>query len=153
MAKNTVKNGKTSIQKRPSLDQLDIFGEASLFDVDPRLEEYMKEKQKTLRWINAAKFKQSGGFNSKGWNPVRVGDIPEAILTAASSGFGTADGFIMRNDMMLAYKSDEAASKHRNQLKVRADLASNRTKEYAANIKQGLSEYGSVIEGYEENEE
>lgn len=147
-----MKNGKMPISAKKELDMSADFMEMSLLDVEPTIKNHLESKGVTLRWINATKFKASGGFNSKGWRPVRTSDIPETILQGTGAGYGaTAEGFLVRNDMMLAQRPKEVTEKHRRQLAQKAALASGKTKDVAAGIKEGLGKYGKVIEGYEDN--
>lgn len=149
-----MKNGKMPISAKKELDMGTDFVEMSLLDVEPKIKAHLEANGATLRWINATKFKLAGGFNSKGWRPVRTSDIPEAILQGTGAGYGaTAEGFLVRNDMMLAQRPKEITERHRSQLNQKAALASGKTKEAAAGIKEGLGKYGKVIEGYEENAE
>lgn len=147
-----MKNGKLPVSAKKELDMNNDFMEMSLLDVEPLIKSHLEGKGVTLRWINATKFKAAGGFNAKGWRPVRTSDIPEAILQGTGAGYGaTAEGFLVRNDMMLAQRPKEATEKHIKQLAQKAAIASGKTKDVAANIKEGLGKYGKVIEGYEEN--
>jgi len=147
-----MKNGKLPASSRALIDDLTLFAEQSAFDVDPAIKKDLEAKGKTLRWINATEFTKSGGFNGKGWSPVRVADIESKVLAGSSMGYGsTAEGFIIRKDMMLAQRPKETTDKHERLLSARARLASGKSKQNADQIRDGLGKYGNVIEGYEEN--
>lgn len=147
-----MKNGKLPISSKREIDEIGAFEEQSILDVDKSIKNYLEGQGNTVRWINAIKFKASGGFNSKGWQPVRIEDIPKEVIHGTGAAYGSsADGFLLRNDMMLAKRSKEATDRHEKQLKMRADLASGKTKQNANAIREGLGKYGKVIEGYDEN--
>lgn len=149
---NKIKNGKLPISAQKEIDLGETFEEMSLLDVEPKIKAHLESKGVTLRWINATKFKAAGGFNSKGWRPVKVSDIPEVILQGTGAGYGaTAEGFMIRNDMMLAQRSKEQTDRHEKQLKQKAALAAGKTGNVANSMRENLGRYGKVIEGYEEN--
>lgn len=125
-----------------------------MFDVDPSIKKHLEGAGKVVRWINATKFKAAGGFNKGGWQPVRVSDLPKEVIEGTGVAYGsTAEGFLVRNDMMLAQRSKELAARHENSLRQSADRAARKTKGNAQAIKESLGGYGRVIEGYEENGE
>lgn len=149
-----VKNGKIPVSSREAIDAADLFDEVSILDVDPIIKKHLADKEMTVRWINATEFRKSGGFNGKGWSPVRTSDIPKETLASSSMMFGaTAEGFIVRNDLMLACRSKAMTDKHERQLKAKAALASGKSKQHADGIRDNLGRYGRVIEGYDENSE
>lgn len=151
MAKSP-KNGKLPVSTRELMADLDLFDEASVLDVDQAIEKHMANKGMTLRWINATKFKAAGGFSAKGWAPVRTSDIGKEVLEKSGMAFGaTAEGFIVRNDLMLACRTKEMTDKHAKQLRAKAALASGKLQNKADAIREGLGRYGKVIEGYDEN--
>lgn len=148
------KGGRLPASAKKDLDVFDIFQEMSLLDVDPRVKEAIEAKGHTIRWINASKFKEAGGFNKHGWQPVRISDLPEAVVKGTNLAYGaTAEGFMIRNDMMLASRPQELTNKHEKLLQAKALLASGKTKQAAEGIRDSLGKYGRVIEGYEENGE
>lgn len=148
------KSGKLPISAKKELEVFDMFSDQSLLDINPEVRRVIEERGHTLRWINATKFKLAGGFHKHGWQPVKVSDLPDSLVKGSNLAYGaTAEGFLIRNDMMLASRPSELTARHRASLETRTKIASGKVKAVAESMRENIKGYGSVQEGYEENGE
>jgi hypothetical protein len=148
------KSGMTHVSER-NVDTSADFGyaEKSILDLDPAIVKHFEGKNLALRWINGSKYTKSGGFHQHGWQPVRVADIPKEVMERASLGFGVGgDGYIVRNDSMLAVRPKERQEQHKSMLKRRADAQSGRESENAERLREHFGGKAKVFEGYEDND-
>lgn len=155
---NELKNGKMPISSKGEIDELASYRDgvnlgASVLDVDPVLGAYLKKKGFTFRWVNAKKYKNDGGFNANGWRALKMESIPSEVRTAVGLTFGTsAEGYLTRNDLVLAIRTEEKHAQHKALLKQRADLANGDSKftEKKEALKEALGRVGTVQTGYDD---
>lgn len=151
-------NGKLPISAKGEQDELASYRDgitlgASVLEVDPVLKNYLDKKGFVHRWINAKKYKADGGFNANGWRALRMESIPQDIKSAIGLVFGTSsEGYLTRNDLVLAIRTTEKAEQHRSILKQKADIANGDAKfaENKAALKEALGRAGTVQTGYDD---
>jgi hypothetical protein len=120
--KQASKAGRVTTSERRELDSSDTYqtddGDDSMFKVPPEIQQEADAKGLVLRWINAPKFQQSGNWHKSGWRAFKRD--PTAVKSAIEFGFGTnPEGYIIRNDLVLACKEKEAQDRHRARIKQR----------------------------------
>lgn len=152
MSKN--KQGRVPVSKKSaeSAMVMDNF-DYEIFRVDGELKKELEDAGLAYRWINAPKYFKGGNFHRSGWKAYR--SKKAGTSEAFDSGIN-AEGFIIRNDMLLAVKP--AADQERWKARVRnhaARLSGSAAAAKTSELKQTVSELGGgkIFEGYEENED
>lgn len=148
------KQGKKHVSARNDVSDMGIdYKEASILDLDPAIQRFLDGKNLAARWINGTKYTKAGGFNKDGWQPLKVADIPKEALQTMSLGFGTSgDGYLVRNDLLLAVRPKERQEAHKQMLARRANAQAGREQANAAALREHIGRTGKVFEGYDENE-
>jgi hypothetical protein len=123
------------------------------FAVHPALLEDIKQKNLAHRWINAKKFKDNYGYDSRQWTPYK----PDVKITSSMEYFGYADpeGFIRRGDSLLAVqpmaikerrsaqisqKTQHSAKAHRQASKAQLESALKSTGDSKAKVHEGYDD-------------
>jgi hypothetical protein len=158
MSNDQLKNGKLPISAKSELDELAAYRDGaaqsdSVLDVDPILKNYLTDKGFTCRWINASKYKIAGGFNKNDWKALRMESLPAKIQASIGSVFGTsAEGFLVRNDLVLGIRTVERHEQHRAKLKRSADLLNGEANfaDKKEKLKEALGRTGVVHTGYDD---
>lgn len=144
-------------QERRELDSLNVYqyddnGDDSIFKVPPEIEAEGKTKGFVFRWINAAKYRGSSNFHARGWQAYRR--ETGAVKSAAEFAGGTSpEGYIIRDDMILAFKPDEVHEKYRQKVKMRTDALAGKDDKRGDLIRDIAKEHGvdaAVFDTYED---
>ena len=124
----------------------------SILAVDPELRKEIESQGLALRWINAGKYRSGGNFHKSGWRAYQRKTSAQGSLDFS---YGTSpEGYIIRNDMLLAVKPVEAYERKRSQIKSKADLMAGNEKTRAQELREQMRASGlggKVFEGYEGN--
>jgi len=154
MSKPVAKGGKMPLsQKKSEASDLYFDEDPSILTVDPALKRELEAKGYAVRWINAGQYRNGGNFHKNGWQAYRPDQ--SATQGALSFQYGiSADGFIIRNDLLLAIKPIEHAERQRARIKQKADMMAGVEKRRAAELRETMRAAGlgtKVFEGYEGN--
>lgn len=150
-------DNKVSVSERATKKESGITGKnydeffQNKLQLSADLEAELRSKGLSWRFINATEYRKNHGHRSH-WKPYKS----EAKGSAADM-FGTdKDGHIIRGDCILATRSNEMTSRHKEFLKKRTDIQSNYQKQKAQELRKDAQEAGIktvVTEGYEEGSE
>ena len=144
------KGGKLPVSQKKNVATDLFMDDDSVLAIDPELQREIEAKGLAFRWINASKYKNGGNFHKAGWRAYR------RESSSGSEFEGSPDGFIQRNDLLLAVKPKEAHERKRAQIQQRADLMAGVQASRASELKDKLKSAGmssKVYEGYEGNGE
>jgi hypothetical protein len=125
----------------------------SIMRLDPEIIAHLEEKGLSFRWINATKYKNDGGFHKSGWRAYRLPD--DVGSGSLDFSFGRSpEGYLIRNDLMLAVKPKELQERWKKHLasKVAAQDVSGKSR--ADELREMSRKAGvktTVTEGYDEN--
>lgn len=125
----------------------------NMTELDADLIEELKSKKLEYRFINRVQF-QKNGFHRSHWKPYRREATSER--SAADKLFGAdPDGFVIRGDLILAVKSAEAASQHRDFLDRKNKILSRSAKssEQASRLRQEIQGLGKDAQIHETEED
>lgn len=158
MEKTTLKNGKMPVSAKNELDELsayreNVLVEGSQLDVDPALRSWIENQGFTIRWVNAVKHKQAGGYNANGWKALRMKDVPESIRQSVGFSFGESpEGFLVRNDLILGIRTNEANAAHKQRLQERADNQAGKAtlRKQANRLRETLGQDAKIDDSYDE---
>lgn len=149
---------KPSLKEKEAMNDHTISGGMESFDdqlaVSPNIIKEIEEQGLTYRWINAIKFQDNHGFDSRQWypykmkNPINIGG-----LTAKDS-----EGYIRRGDLILAVQTNEVAARRKARTEMRRKALNNtvQNREAAKELQKAMRDNGidaKVHEGYDENGE
>lgn len=153
-----VKGGKTpSAVKKSKVEELNDFRaemDQSVLKLDDALLKEIADLGLVPRWINATKYKAGGNFHKNNWKPYKVSNA-SGTSDRGSYDFGygvSPEGYIIRNDLILAVKPLEQQRRHKSFIKQRADAMAGKSKNTIQEFKEKARAGGAVtLEGYEEN--
>lgn len=121
----------------------------SIFNVDPELKRKIESQGLVCRWINAKNYFSGGNFHKSGWRAYRVdADSSKTNFNAIGAN---SEGYIVRNDMVLAVKTNAEADRHRANLEMKRNRLTMANKNAASVLRETLGGRGKIYEGYEEN--
>lgn len=142
------KGGKMPISAKQAIQNAQD-NDFSILRVEPELRKELEEKGYAIRWINAPKYRQGGNFHRSGWKALQFDMSKEG---AKASKFGaTAEGFIIRHDMMLAVKRSEDQELHRARIQNRTRQMSFNQDNAKEQLQEAMGGKGKVYAGYDEN--
>lgn len=122
---------------------------ASTLDIDQALKKELEENGLVCRFINFGQYKQKG-FHPSRW-------VPYKRETAVSGGAVytlDANGYTVKQDLVLAVKPKDWNEAHKKYLKDKADRLSGSDKEAANKLRESMKDTGyahKVYEGFEDN--
>lgn len=165
--KSTVKRGTQTPISDKSVSKKDVakalgFGEVPS-DYNPKrdglfipdnIKGALKEMGLVPRWINAKQYKKQGYHNSD-WRPLSAKILKDYAGANLQDVPVNADGYIQRNDVVLAVKTEEWNQAHKDFLRKKANAKSSVAKRNAEELRQHMQSsghIGQVFEGYEDNE-
>lgn len=144
------KEGKVPLTLKQKIEAA-IDNDYSILRVEPALRKELEAKGLAIRWINAPKYRQGGNFHRTGWRAFQF-DMKKEGEKAAQYG-ATAEGYILRHDLMLAVKSQEEQARHRERIRNRTKQLSFNQDRAAEELKEVMGAAGKVHSGYDENGE
>jgi hypothetical protein len=144
--------GKPTLKDKEQVTgyEMQLVDETDHLAIDPVVLEDIKSKNLAYRWINAVKFKDMHGFDSRRWMPYKA-----EIGSNKNNAYGYADseGYIRRGDMLLAVQPMHINEARKTKIANRnKTLSSMQSKQAAQELRNALGSSGKVIEGYDENE-
>lgn len=141
---------KTATSSDFSTDEFDI----NLLKIDAELRAELDEQGLVPRWINAKSFIQGGNFHRAGWRPYKRD--PSKVKGALDFGYGASpEGYIQRNDLVLAVKKVDEHERYKAHIQRRADIMSGVNRNAAQELREKIKSSGvkaKIFEGYEDNE-
>ncbi len=148
-----VKSGKIPLSSKKN-EASDLFiEEESILSLDPEIKREIESQGLAFRWINAGKYRAGGNFHKSGWRAYRrkAGETQGSL----DFNYGTSpEGYIIRNDLLLAVKPVEAHERKLAQVRQKAEMMAGVEKRRAAELKEHMKAAGlgtKVFEGYEGN--
>ena len=155
---NAIKNGKKPIKAKV---QASIIREDELFGnplkLPPGLEAELIAAKLIWRFIDSKKLYENHGYHDKGWTPYKRTNMSETDKKAEFKDGSDPDGVYRRGSLILAVKPNEAAEKHRQFLRQKADRQKSYNKTKAAELRQMARESFQdakkvIFEGYEDEQ-
>ena len=153
------KQGREPISQKAAIESSDFSHDDldfNLLKIDPELKAQLDKEGFAFRWINAPKYLAGGNFHQSGWRAYRM-KRDEADRGAVDFNFGVSpEGYIIRNDLILAVKPKEQQERWKKHLKKKADLQSGVEMQRADELRSRIRESGfkaKIHEGYDENGE
>ena len=151
------KAGKTPISVKQAASEYD-FGhddlDYSIFKIDPQLQEELNKKGLVARWINARTYTQGGNFHRSGWQAYRR--TTGSDRSSADFAMGVSpEGFIVRNDLILAVKPKDVQERWAKKIRARTEAQNGASANRGRELKESAERAGvniKVHEGYEEND-
>jgi hypothetical protein len=142
---------KNDVELSHSFDDLDY----NILKLDPELEKEIKAKGLVVRWVNAKKYQVDGNYHRSGWRAYKLDSASTAGKGSLDFNFGvTPEGYVIRNDLLLAYKTKE--SQERWRARIQAKTAAQNGRSYAKELKAAFSDKGvaaKIHDGYEEGDD
>lgn len=147
-------NGKKPLSAKPQGSNFvteDIFG--NTLALPEGLAKTLEEQGLEARWVNAKQLYANQGYHNRGWvvyKQASSGTIDNASFLRGND----PDGLVRRGDCILAVKKIEAAEKHRQYLKDKAERQNRTSKDAASELRQMASAGGvktQIHEGYDED--
>lgn len=143
-------SSKSAVSSDFTHDELDF----NLLRLDPELKAELDEKGFVARWINAKKYLSGGNYHQSGWRAYRK-QVSNEDRGALDFNYGVSpEGYIIRNDLILAVKPAEHQEKWKAHLRRKADIQSGVNNSRASELREAAAERGvkaKIYEGYEEN--
>lgn len=131
-------------------------GEFGMQDLDPQLKQELSELGLVPRWINAKQYLGSGNVHRSGWKAYRVKPKKDADIGGIDFTLGVSpEGYIIRNDLLLAVKTIESHEKYKAQVRKRTEAQEVTDAERAEEMRENARKAGvkaRIYEGYDENE-
>ncbi len=152
-----IKKGKKPLSSKPKSSEYireeELFGNP--LKLPAGLEAKFKAEGKEWRFIDSKKLYENHGYHDKGWVPYKR-DASEATTKADFTAGNDPDGVFRRGTLILATKPKEAAEKHRQLLRQKADRQKSYNKDKAAELRQmakaSFADAKKVIfEGYDDD--
>lgn len=151
-----IRNGKKPLSQksRPApVNAEDIF--QNPLGLDPELVTTLQSKGVAYRFINYKKFIEMGGQHQGYWKPVRLSQLKEwgydnMGLNEFING-QDPDGFVRRQDLVLAIRSKDINDKHLRYLRQEADRVKDMQEAHANEARERVRGSGiKVHSGYED---
>lgn len=157
MSNKQVKGGRLPLSTKETLDSSDFSHEDldfNILKVDPELKAELEGQGLAYRWINAKNYSSSGNFHKSGWVAYRRKD--EASRGSLDFNYGSSpEGYIIRNDLILAVKKQEAHARWKAKVRQKAEIMSGVNGQKANELREAVRGAGvkaRVFEGYDEND-
>lgn len=152
-----MKNGKMPISEKKIVDSMSAYHdtqEASLLEVDPTLKSFLDSQGLSCRWLNAQKYVKGGGFHKDGWRALRMPDVPPTIRSAITLGGGESpEGYLVRNDLLLAVRGENIQKRHEQRLRDANDRKMGVNRANAEKLREHIGQAGGKVhEGYDDND-
>ena len=133
---------------KAEMQDMDAFG--NRLKIPAHIQAELDAKGLIPRFVSVKTMSESGGYHPKGWVPYPVENPVENPIT------GTADKYYRVGDLILAAKTKEAHSRHKQELAKRSNAQSqthkNSVKEMRDRIRDSRADkHVALFEGYEEN--
>lgn len=144
-AKETEQNGE--------IEHVNDEFDNSLLKVDANLKREFAEKGLAHRWINATQFRNNGNFHQSGWRPYRK-QISEEERGSMDFQYGVSpEGYLIRNDLMLAVKPLEQQKRWSENIHKRAERLAGKSEENVSEFQKKARSGGAKAHvGYDEND-
>lgn len=157
MSKQTVnKGGKMPVNAKDVAEESDFAMDDLDFNIlrlDPELKKEFEEKGYVPRWINATSYKNGGNFHKSGWRAYRRTE--GADVGAADFNFGVSpEGYIIRNDLLLAFRPKELNDRWAANIRRKTAIASGGDTTRAEQLRESARQHGvkaKILDGYDEN--
>lgn len=147
-------NGKVPVSAKKQAQSADFMNsELNVLMIDPTLRQELEEQNLVYRWINAKQYLSGGNFHKSGWVAYR----PKSTAGSGNTDFlfgRSADGYIIRHDLLLAVRPKEANTAHKRRLQNRVDAQTGLKSTRAQQLREQAQEAGikmRIHDGYEEN--
>lgn len=148
--KQQIKKGesptKPSVNEAASTNSFiaELQNQPSLTDIPKHCKEELASKNLEARWIDVVLLKKNQGHHKRNWQPYKFECLKSGGKHANpfSTMEGQYEGYLMRQQMILAVKSVEEAQKRRDFIKTRTKMQSNPTK---AAFKAFKEEFGGAM--------
>ena len=152
---NKSKGGKLPMsQKKNEVSDLFIEDD-SILALDPEIAREIESKGFAFRWINAGKYRAGGNFHKSGWRAYRRETKKDESPGSLDFNYGTSpEGYIIRNDLLLAVKPKEAHERKLARVRQKAEMMAGVEKRRASELREHMKNNGlgtKVFEGYEGN--
>ena len=147
------KGGRIPLSQKKE-DSAVFIEDDSILALDPEIIREIEAKGLSYRWINAGKYRSGGNFHKSGWKAY----MREGSKQAGSLDFSygsSPEGYIVRNDLLLAVKPKESYERKRAQIQQKADMMAGVEKTRGQELKERMKQAGfggKVYEGYESND-
>lgn len=156
-----IKSGKRPIsQKNLSsvLNSDDIFNNP--LALDPAMIKVIESKGHSIRFINFKQFINMGGQHQAHWKPISLKTLKEwgydTIGVDTFISGSDSDGYVRRQDLVLATRPKDINDKHKAYLRQEASRVQNLQGRHAQDLREYSRMAGldaKVEEGYEDEQE
>lgn len=152
------KGGKTPLSEKNAATSSDFAfeeQEMNLLSLSPEIQADFKKRNLAARWVNSKNYMANGNFHKSGWRAYRVPEEIRGDRGSLDFNFGMSpEGYIIRNDLLLAFKPAELQEKHRARIQARTASQNGSNSSRAEEIRESAKLAGvsvKVHEGYDEN--
>lgn len=158
MAKQALQGGKRPISQKNQafskpIREDELFG--NMLKLDPETQAELEAQGLAWRFVDAKKLMESGGYHAKGWS-VYKRKADSGTIGSSEFKFGSdPDGIIRRGSLVLAVKTKEAATRHKEFLRQKAERYSAIVPQQAEALRQVARENNVdtvVDDTYDEND-
>lgn len=160
MENNNIKNGKKPISQKSRplpVTHDDVF--SNPLEIDVEMKKVIESKGYSYRFINYKRFVDMGGSHEAYWTPISRKQIKEwgydKLDTSTTILGADPDGYIRRQDLILAVRPKATNDKHKAYLRQEAASRSNLQQRHADELRELVRRSGmnaQVHEGYEDEE-
>lgn len=132
-----------------------LYEQATILDVPKECKEELAKKGMEGRWVDLVLLQKNGGLHKKGWQPMKFECLGKSSSNPFGGQAGQYDGYLIRQQLVLAAKPAEAASIERRKIQLRTKLQANPAEMKLKEMQQYVKESGVKIKvtGYDEEDE
>ena len=147
MAKQKVKSApaanRASVDSNNFLSDLEFGNKAkSMLDIPAECQKELDAMGYEGRWVDIVQLKKNHGYHKREWTPVKF-----KCLGSMANPFGSAEGqyegYLIRQQLVLAGKLVEKAQARRKYVRARTLMQSNPTEKAVEEFKTFVSEKGA----------
>lgn len=117
-----------------------LQSQSSLTDIPADCKAEIESENLEARWIDIVQLQKNQGWHKKDWQPHKFKCKVGAVANPFGGAAGAFDGYLVRQQMVLATKTKEKAELQRMQIKLKTKLQSDpaalKLKEMQSFVKQ-----------------
>lgn len=150
--------GRVPVSQKNKISEYEFGNKAkSMLDVPKDCETELASKGLEARWIDSVQLKKNAGYHKREWQPYKFECLKGAnSVNPFGATEGMYDGYLIRQQLVLAAKPKEKANARRAYTQMRAKMQSNPGKATIEEFKKFIHENdrsAKVLEWNDKDEE
>lgn len=148
--------GRVPVTQKNDLSGMGSYKAISLLDVPEACAKELAEKGLEGRWVDSVQLKKNQGFHKRQWTPHKFECLSGAkAINPFGATEGQYDGYLLRQQLVLASKPIEMANQRRKHNQMRAKLQANPGKAASDDFRRFLKENdkNAKVLGWDESDE